>query len=153
MKKKKSLDELQKEKDERKARVVKTVPARKETALYKPEAKYNDDGVLMVTQSWGQQLPALSDTEYFWNVLDDVRKNLTHASIERYAIENNLINDLGEIGDNINLILKYANWVLKSAEASAHMRDKERELAIREVRRDIGFYDDEGTTEEEFEDS
>lgn len=151
--KNKSRDDINKERNEIWAqaaeRANKRKTAKKEIELKKPTAKLGDDGRLMIIHSWGQELPAAHDSEYFWNVLEDLRKNMTREAICRFFIDTKV----AESDEEVNLLGKFCLWAINEAENSAWERDRKREEQIRDVRRDTGFYESEGMTEEEFEEN
>lgn len=104
------------------------VSVKRVAPLRHPSAQYVD-GTLMVTQTWGQVLPALCDTEYFWNVLEDLRKNLTPDAINLFAKDSKIT--------NVDDILIFANWAVKTASDSAFARERKRDEEIEEVRRSL----------------
>lgn len=134
-------EEIRKKNESRKAKNI----VRKE----KPSIRTDENGKLLMMQPWGQESPAGSGEAYFWELLQDVKKSLTPEFVEKYCKERKSSDD----ETDISVLKDFVKLVVREAEESVEKRNAKREEDIRGVRRDTGFYEDEGTSEEEFEDN
>lgn len=134
-------EEIRKKNESRKAKSI--------VKREKPSIRYDENGKPLMMQPWGQEGPAGSGEAYFWELLQDTRKSLTPEFVEKYCKERKSTDD----ETDISVLKDFVKIVTCLAEESVEKRNAKREEDIRSVRRDTGFYEDEGTTEEEFEDN
>lgn len=113
----------------------------------KPTIRIGEDGKPMTMRSWGQEMPSGDDEFYFWQMLQDVKSKMTKEYVQQYCTTRKIDDD----ETDITVLTGFIEHVLSQAEAVADERDAKAEENIKEVRRSIDFYKDEGISEEVFE--
>lgn len=96
-----------------------------------------DDGTTFVQCPWGQELPPHGAEVYFWNILEELRTNLSDASQDEF------LTALGRTDDTSRSLLSaFCAFALDAAKQAARERHRRRMEDIEEVRLSVGYYED-----------
>ena len=105
------------------------------------EIVVNADGNEMVVCPWYQELPPLGAEIFFWNILEELRSNLSADT------QNEFLVTLGKHDEQSKSLLNaFCDFALTAAKDAARERHRARMQDIDDVRQSVGFYDEKDET-------
>lgn len=105
-----------------------------------PEKDYEivvRDGVELLVCPWQQELPPLGAEIYFWNILEELRQNLSEGTQDEF------LRVLGKTDEaSRSLVRAFCDFALEASHQAARERHRKRLEDIDDVRQAVGYYDE-----------